>query len=220
MQTNILRDVIGNGINEKFHDDSPDEKLIGLLLNENDQKAIEEIFNRYVDKVYGIALGISRDPNSAEDIIQDVFLTLIEKIDTFQGRAKFSTWLYRVTVNASYMYLRAEKKHESDYSLENYVPYDENGTLIGRIKDKEWSSRPDILNFSKEAMEILDTAINELPETYRIVCQLRDVNELSYEEISEILGISSGAVKSRLHRARLYLRDKISDYFYEWRQNK
>jgi RNA polymerase sigma-70 factor (ECF subfamily) len=219
-QTDFLRNVIGDGMNQEVDDNTPDEKLIELFLNENDQNAFEEIFNRYVDKIYGIALGISRDPNSTEDIIQDVFLTLMKKIDTFEGRAKFSTWLYRVTVNASYMHLRAEKKYESDYSLENYVPYDENGTLTSRIKDKDWSSRPDILNYSKEAMEILVTAINELPETYRIVCQLRDVNELSNEEISEILGISSGAVKSRLHRARLYLRDKISDYFYEWRQDK
>jgi RNA polymerase sigma-70 factor, ECF subfamily len=134
--------------------------------------------------------------------------------------SKFSTWLYRVTINASIMHIRLEKRHEINLSLENYVPYDEEGSLMGRIVDKDWGNRPDIIIFSKEAMEVLDHAISELPENYRIVFQLRDIIELSNEEISEILGISKGAVKSRLHRARLYLRDKISDYFYEWRQNK
>jgi RNA polymerase sigma-70 factor (ECF subfamily) len=114
------------------------------------------------------------------------------------------------------MHLRAEKKYESTLSLDNYVPYDEKGTLMGRIKAKDWSSRPEILTFRKEGLELIEKAINELPESYWVVFHLRDVEGLSNEEISNILDLSIPAVKSRLHRARLFLRDKLSDYFDEW----
>ncbi len=193
----------------------PDEKLVELFITSNDEKAFEEIVNRYGDKIYGLAFRITRDHHSAEEVLQEVFLTLINKIHTFRGESKFSSWLYRVTANASYMYLRNYKKYENDVSLENYVPYDENGTLMGRIKVKDWSDRPDKALLSKEAMAIIERAINELPEPYRVVFHLRDVEGLSNEEIAGVLGISVPAVKSRLHRARLYLRDMLSDYFYE-----
>jgi RNA polymerase sigma-70 factor (ECF subfamily) len=217
MQTDFLRNLIGVGMNQKVDDDTPDDKLVELFVKDKDERAFEEIFNRYVNKTYSIAVGITRDRSSAEEVVQEVFLTLINKAGTFKGMSKFSTWLYRVTVNASIMHIRHEKRHENNLSLDNYVPYDEGGSLLGRIVDKDWSNRPDNVIFSKEAMEVLDNAVSELPENYRVVFQLRDIIELSNEEISEILGISTGAVKSRVHRARLYLRDKISDYFYEWR---
>jgi RNA polymerase sigma-70 factor, ECF subfamily len=195
-----------------------DEKLVELYKSENNESAFEEIINRYADRIYAIAFRITHDHHSSEEVLQNVFLTLTKKIDTFRSEAKFSSWVYRVAVNASFMHLRSEKKHESDISLENYAPYDENGSLEERIKSKDWSNRPDIILFSKEALEIIDTAVSNLPEKYRIVVHLRDIEELSNSEISEILGISEDAVKSRLHRGRLYVRDKISDYFYEWRK--
>ena len=196
-----------------------DEKLVRYFVNNKDEEAFNELVNRYTDKIYRIAFGITRDPNSAEDVLQEVFLNLTRKLDTFRGKSKFSTWLYRITVNASYMHIRSEKKHENEISLENYAPYDENGTLMGKIKSKDWSNRPDILIFSNEAMQIIEKAVSELPESYRVVFQLRDVEELSNEEVSEILDLTVPAVKSRVHRARLFLRDKLSDYFYEWRKN-
>ena len=132
------------------------------------------------------------------------------------GEAKFSSWLYRITVNTGFMHLRTEKKHESALSLEDYVPYDDQGTLIGRVKAKDWSGRPDFLILRKEGRELIEKAINELPESYRVVFHLKDVGGLSNEEISNILDLTIPAVKSRLHRARLFLRDKLSDYFNEW----
>ncbi|OGE19955.1 MAG: hypothetical protein A2V51_00510 [Candidatus Dadabacteria bacterium RBG_19FT_COMBO_40_33] len=193
-----------------------DEKLIELFISSKDERAFEEIVNRYADKIYRLAFKITRDYYSAEEILQEVFLTLINKIDTFRGESKFSSWLYRVTANAAYMHLRAQKKYENDVSLEDYVPYDENGTLMGRIKAKDWSDKPDKALLSEEAMEIIEKAVNELPEPYRVVFHLRDVEGFSNQEVSEVLGLSVPALKSRLHRARLYLRDKLSDYFYEW----
>jgi RNA polymerase sigma-70 factor (ECF subfamily) len=195
-----------------------DEKLIELFISANDESAFEEIVNRYGDKIYGLALRITRDHHSTEEILQEVFLTLIKSVDTFRGDAKFSTWLYRVAVNASYMRLRADKKHEGDISLEDYAPYNEVGCLQGRISIKDWSDKPDKVLFSKEAMGIIEKAIDELPEPYRVVFHLRDVEGLSNEEVANILELSVPAVKSRHHRARLYLRDKLSDYFWEWRK--
>ena len=193
----------------------PDEKLVELYINSNDENAFEEIINRYCDKIYRLAFRITRDHHSAEEVLQEVFITLLKKINTFRGESKFSSWLYRVTANASYMHLRSEKKYENDVSLEDYVPYDENGTLVGRIKAKDWSDRPEKALLSKEAMEIIEKAVDELPEPYRVVVHLRDIEGLSNEEVSVLLGLSVPALKSRLHRARLFLRDKLSDYFYE-----
>jgi hypothetical protein len=90
----------------------PDEKLIELFTATNDENAFEEIVNRYGDKIYGLAFRITRDHYSAEEVLQEVFLTLVKKINTFRGESKFSSWLYRITMNASYMYLGADKKYE------------------------------------------------------------------------------------------------------------
>ena len=191
-----------------------DNKLIELFTTTNDEKAFEEIVNRYEDKIYGLALRITRDHHSAEEVLQEVFLTLVKKVDTFRGESKFSSWLYRVTMNASYMYLRADKKYESDMSLEDYAPYDEKGFLTDKMVSRDWTDRPDEAFFNKETVEKIETAVGELPESYRVVFHLRDIEGLSNEETAEILGLSVPAVKSRLHRARLFLRDKLSDYFY------
>lgn len=190
-----------------------DEKLIELFTITNDEKAFEEIVNRYGDKIYGLAFRITRDHHRAEEVLQEVFLTLVKKVDTFRGESKFSSWLYRVTMNASYMYLRADKKYESDMSLEDYAPYDENGLLVYKMISRDWTDRPDEALFNKETMEKIEAAVGELPESYMVVFHLRDIEGLSNEEIAEILGLSIPAVKSRLHRARLFLRDKLSDYF-------
>ncbi len=222
MSSGFIKGIFGliNKGDENTSDSSylTDGDLVQKFVNENNQSALGEIFNRYVEKVYGIALRITGNPSYAEEVLQEVFLTLIKKAHTFRGEAKLSSWVYRVTVNASFMHLRAEKKYESNVSLDNYVPYDEKGTLMGKIKAKDWSSRPDIIIFSKEALETIEKSVNELPESFRIVYHLRDVEGLSNEEISKILDLSVPAVKSRLHRARLFLRDRLSDYFDEWRK--
>ena len=203
---------------KNYISDKSDEELVNLYTNDGEESAFDEIVSRYSDRIYGFAFRITRNTSDAEEVFQEVFLTLTKKLDTFRGESKFSSWLYRVTVNASYMYLRSQKKHESNISLENYVPYDDKGTLMDRIMDKDWSSRPDIVIYGKEALKIIDESINELPESYRTVFHLRDIDGLSNEEVADILEITVPAVKSRLHRARLFLRDKLSDYFHEWRR--
>jgi len=220
METGFLKKLINIIVtkNDEYMSDKSDEELVNLYTKTGNENAFNEIVSRYANKIYGFALRITRNSSDAEEVFQEVFLTLTKRLDTFRGESKFSSWLYRVTVNASYMYLRSQKKHESNISLENYYPYDEKGTLMGRVMEKDWSSRPDIIIFSNEALKIIDKSINELPESYRTVFHLRDVEGLSNEEVADILEISIPAVKSRLHRARLFLRDRLSDYFHEWRR--
>ena len=221
-ETGLLNKILDKlqNVNKNNHnpDELSDNELIDKFVNNNDDKAFELIVSRYMEKIYNLAYRITRDHYQSEDVLQEVYITLIKKLHTFRGESKFSSWLYRITANASYMLLRAEKKYEHDLSLEDYVPYDSKGTLMGRIHHKDWSSRPDIVIYIKEALEILEKAVDELPEAYRVVFYLRDIDGLSNEEVSQVLEISVPAAKSRIHRARLYIRDKVSDYFYEWKK--
>lgn len=195
-----------------------DEELVELYVSTTDELLFEEIVNRYSNCIYATAFRITRNHHDSEEVLQEVLLLLAKKIDTFRSDAKFSTWLYRVTLNTCYGRLRSESKHIKDISLDDYVPYDKNGSLGGKVKSKEWSNNPYLILYRKEAMEIIEKAIADLPEKYRIVLHLRDIEQLPQDEISGILDISVGAVKTRLHRARLFVRDKISDYFQEWRK--
>lgn len=195
-----------------------DEELVELYISTTDELLFEEIVNRYSNCIYATAYRIIRNHHDSEEILQEVLLLLAKKIDTFRSDAKFSTWLYRVTLNTCYGRLRSESKHSKDISLDDYAPYDSYGSLGGKVKSKEWSNNPYLILYRKEALEIIEKAIADLPEKYRVVLHLRDIEQLPQDEISSILGISVGAVKSRLHRARLFVRDKISDYFQEWRK--
>ncbi|MER3446679.1 MAG: RNA polymerase subunit sigma [Candidatus Dadabacteria bacterium] len=207
---NSLHRRYSNNIGILNHKGLSDEVLAMSFLEDRNEEAFNEIVNRYGDKVYRTALRITHNPSDAEDVLQEVFITLIEKLDTFHEESKFSTWLYRVAANASFMHLRTEKKYKNQVNLEDYVPYDEDGTLKV-IKD--WSDRPDQVLLNKEEMEIIERAVNELPVSYRAVFHLRDVEGLTDYETAKVLGLSVSAVKSRIHRARLYLRDRLSDYF-------
>jgi RNA polymerase sigma-70 factor, ECF subfamily len=191
----------------------PDEELAGRFVKDRNEEAFNELVNRYGDKVYRTALRITHNHSDAEDVLQDVFIKLIKNLYTFRGKSKFSSWLYRVAVNSSFMHLRTEKKkYENKMSLEDYVSYNEDGTLIG-IEAKDWSDRPDEVLLSKEIVEMIESAMSELPELCRIAIHLRDVEGLTNYETAKVLGISVSAAKSRIHRARLFLRDKLSDYF-------
>lgn len=198
--------------------DLSDKKLIEFYLSENNDIFFEELINRYSERIYATAYRIIRDHHKSEEVLQEVFLILTRKIDTFRADAKFSTWIYRIAMNVSYGYLRTERKHKKDISLEDYSPYNNNGLLGGKVESTKWRNISDSIILSKESIDIIEKAINELPEKMRIIFHLRHIELLSHKEISEILSISVSCAKSRLHRARLFVRDNISDYFYERRE--
>lgn len=193
----------------------PDEHLVALFVTNRDEDAFGELVNRYADRIYRIALRITRDPGEAEDVLQDVFVILTTKAGTFRMESRFSTWLYRVALNSSYMRIRTKKKIDTnESSLDGYAPYDQSGILHG-VADKDFSHRPDSELMTREALEKIRDSIDELPEQYKDVFHLRHEEGLSDLETAEVLGISLSAAKSRIHRARLFLRDRLADYFFE-----
>ncbi|MGQ0792496.1 MAG: RNA polymerase sigma factor [Deltaproteobacteria bacterium] len=192
-----------------------DEELAKSFAQNRGEEQFGEIVNRYSDKIYRLAYRITQSQGDAEEVLQEVFITLMKNMGKFRSESKFGTWLYRVALNTTYLYIRSgRKRQDREISLENYGSGDNRSDVLS----VEFGHRQDAADrelLSREALETLERAVNELPEAYRVVFQLRDVEELSNERVAEILGISIANVKSRIHRARLSLRDKLSGYFYE-----
>lgn len=198
-------------------EDLRDEGLVALFVEDRNEDAFNELINRYSDKVYRLAYRLTGDPRDAEEVLQEVFIILSEKLPSFRREAKFSTWLYRVASNAAYMYLRSSARYrDRNVSLEDYKPYNDYGLIEG-VKEKDFSSAPDSKLLGREGAELIHKAIQELPPDYRIVFHMKDIEGMTSKEIAGALGLSVPAVKSRALRARLFLRDKLSDYFYEWK---
>jgi RNA polymerase sigma-70 factor, ECF subfamily len=181
-------------------------------LRVHDPAALETLMARHSARVYRVAFGITRNHAEAEEVVQDVFLTLFRKIDMFEGRAALGTWLYRVAANAA-LIKRRGKRVTMEMSLEDCLPtFREDGHRDGdhAMLMADWSATPESELLSGEAREILERALERLPEHYRALLVLRDVEELSNEEVAEILGESVSTVKSRLHRARMALREVLT----------
>ncbi|MDC0358374.1 sigma-70 family RNA polymerase sigma factor [Oligoflexia bacterium] len=175
-------------------------------------QAYEELVTRHESKVFNLAMRYTRNQEDAEEVLQDVFSTIYRKIDSFQGKSAFSSWLYRIVVNAAFMKLR-KRKQNNTISIEDLSPTARQKYLEN---DSSFGNRSDALTFSKEVRTIIQSAINRLPEQYRAVFILRDVDGLSNQEVGEILELSIPAVKSRLHRSRLMLRKKLRRYYNEF----
>ena len=199
-------------------DNSKDEALVKLFVDTQNEEAFTELVNRYSDKVYRLAYRITGNPDDAEEVLQEVFIILVEKLGTFRQESRFSTWLYRVAANASYMFLRGGKKDkQSKVSIDDYKPYNDHGVLQG-VEDTDWSEIPDYKLLSQEGTQLIEKAINELPEEYKIVFHMKDIEGMTSKEIAKVLNLSLPAVKSRVLRARLFLRDRLSNYYTEWNE--
>lgn len=187
-----------------------DENKLIELAKSGDKSAISQLVNKYSERIYNLALRIMRNREEAEDVLQETFITVIEKLTTFDGRSSFFTWIYRIATNISLMRLRKRKvvfqqiSDDPDFqeSVENRVFVD-------------WSQDPSVNLFDQETKSKLDEAINKLSDIYRSVFILRDIEGLSIKETSAILNITEENVKIRLRRARQFLRDYLSEYFEE-----
>lgn len=213
----ILRGNIDTTGQEIDYKKESDEKLASLFVNYNEEGAFNEIVNRYGEKIYRLSMRITKDPASAEEVLQNVFLKLIEKLGTFREESKLSTWIYSVSANESFMFMRNKNKNYSkEISVEEFKNPDSSSDSDGlQIKDEEPVPDESVINHQQK--EILDKAINELHEEYRIVFQLRDVEGFSNQETADILNLSLPAVKSRILRARNQIRNKIVKYFPEYK---
>jgi len=179
-------------------------------FRKGDQQAFEELLSRYSNKVFSLASRLTRNNEDAEEVLQDVFITVHRKIAGFEGKSSFSSWLYRVTVNAAFMKLR-KRRQDPAIPLEDVA---QSSGPIAALRSPE-TAFVDSQTIRHEMLEALESAIKKLPDDYRPVFVLRDVDGLTSREVGRILNLTVPAVKSRLHRSRLMLRRRLSRFFEE-----
>jgi RNA polymerase sigma-70 factor, ECF subfamily len=187
-----------------------DAALVEALRRE-DPEAPELLVETYGDRVYRLALRITGSNEDAEEVAQDALWTAARKISTFKGEAAFGSWLYRIAANAAYQKLRARKAKAPEIAMDDVLPaFDEAGRHFEPMAD--WSERVDEQALQGELRRVLGAAIDELPPDYRTALVMHDVEGLSNPDIAEALGISLPAVKSRVHRSRLFVRKQLAEY--------
>jgi RNA polymerase sigma-70 factor (ECF subfamily) len=180
-------------------------------LRQGEPGAMERLVETYADRAYRLTFRITGSKEDAEEATQDALWTAGRKIHTFKGDSAFGSWLSRIAANAAYMKLRARKAKAREIAIEDVLPALDDGGLHFEPMD-DWSPRVDDQALNEELREVLDTAISELPPEYRTALVLHDVEGMPNPDVADALGISLPAVKSRIHRSRLYLRKRLSEY--------
>jgi RNA polymerase sigma-70 factor, ECF subfamily len=183
-------------------------------LLRKDQKAFEELVRQESPRLFRLLLRMLNDPDEAQSVLQETFLQAYQHLETFRGESKLTTWLYGIGINQARVALRKRRRLEpmSDEDIERLQPTFRGGVM--------YTDTPQAWNPERHA-ELADTkqlvrdAIDQLPEQYRTVILLRDIEELSTEEVAQVLEISAGAVRVRLHRARQALRALLDRYFHD-----
>ena len=187
-----------------------DAGLVEALLRD-EPDAAEQLVERYGERVYRLAVRITGVTQDAEEVAQDALWTAARKIHTFKGESAFGSWLYRIVANAAYQKLRWRRRNAQEITLGDVLP-----ALDGERRHFEpmddWSARVDERTLRGELRQILTDAIAALPADYQTVLVLHDVEGLSSPDVAETLGISLPAVKSRVHRSRLFVRKRLSEY--------
>jgi RNA polymerase sigma-70 factor, ECF subfamily len=186
-----------------------DDSLVAQA-QQKDYHAFEELVKRYEGKIYGHTLRLLGNREDAQDVLQETFLNVFKGLDNFRGDSTFSTWIYRIATNNALMRLR--KLSHAERELNDELPPPESmkrQALASHILD------PKDALLEKEMLRELDKAVERLPEKYRTIFLLRDVEEFPTDKTARVLGISEAAVKSRLHRARLFIRETLLKRFEE-----
>jgi RNA polymerase sigma-70 factor (ECF subfamily) len=187
---------------------SDNELVTGV--RKGNQDCFEELISRYSNKAFSMAARLTRSADDAEEVIQDVFVTVFRKISSFEGKSSFSSWLYRITFNAALMKLRKKKQNHTVLAEDMSAGHKE---IINNQKAE--NSEGDALTLRSQISQVLEEAIEKLPDEYRPVFILRDIDGLSSREVGKILDLTIPAVKSRLHRSRLMLRRKLLRFYRE-----
>jgi RNA polymerase sigma-70 factor (ECF subfamily) len=187
----------------------PETEIDLTQLRSGDKAAFAQVVELYADPLYNLALKLLGNRQEAEDALQETFLNAYKAIGGFEGRSSLNTWLYRIAYNTSLMQRR--KKRAETVSIDEPLTLGDGQTVPRQFFD--WCCLPERDLLSEEALEKMDEAIQQLPDSLRVVFVLRDIEGLSTSETGEVLELSESAVKSRLHRARLFLREELSTYF-------
>jgi len=183
------------------------EPNLNTRLQSGDKSAFIELIDQYSDRVYNLALKILHNSQDAEDVLQETFTTVFQKIDSFQAQSDLFTWIYRIATNYSLLKIRRNKKEKLvSNELEKY---DNLSTSLASVS----TDITDKSLLDSELISELNHALDKIPEKYRIVFVLRDLENLSTAETASILEISKANVKIRLRRARIYLREELCAYF-------
>jgi RNA polymerase sigma-70 factor, ECF subfamily len=176
--------------------------------------APERLVETYGDRVYRLTYRITGSNEDAEEATQDALWTAARKIDSFKGESQFGSWLYRIAANAAYQKLRARRAKTREIALDDVLPaFDSEGLHFEPMDD--WTPRVDDNAANGELRAVLEKAIGELPADYRTALVMHDVEGMPNPDIAETLGISLPAVKSRVHRSRLFVRKKLAEYLAE-----
>ena len=187
-----------------------DADLVAALRAE-EPEAAERLVERFGDRVYRLAMRITGSREDAEEAAQDALWTAARKIGMFKGESAFGSWIYRITANAAYQKLRTRRQKSAEIAIDDVLPsLDDDGRHFEPMDD--WTNRVDEQALQGELRRVLQEAIDGLPDEYRTALVMHDVEGLSNPDIAATLGISLPAVKSRVHRSRLFVRKKLADY--------
>lgn len=184
-----------------------EQELVRRALKE-DFAAFEELVNRTEARLYNHLLRLMGNAADAKELLQETYLSAYRNLKSFEGKSSFSTWIYRIATNHALMHFR--KRKPEDLVEELPIPTHEE---LKKRNISDWALDPETAAHRKEVKKILDDAIAELPEPYRSVVLLRDIQGLDTADTAQILGIQEGAVKTRLHRARIFLREILNRHF-------
>lgn len=188
-----------------------DEATLVAQLRAGDEAAFEQVVRAYGGRLLAVARRIVGSEEDARDVVQDAFMNAFRSLDRFEGNAKLSTWLHRIAVNAALMRLRTRKR-KPEQSIETLLPnFLDDGHHEERFQS--WEEPVDKVMERAEARELVRQQIDALPESYRTVLVLRDIEGLDTEETANVLGLSVNATKIRLHRARQALRTMLAPHF-------
>jgi len=185
------------------------ERLLIARLKERDERAFNEIVRAHGDKVFSLVYRMIGNRAEAEDLAQEVFVTVFKTVDTFRGESKFSTWLLRIAANHCKNRIKYLSRRRTDANGLDDIA-EEKMSDVGRAPVQSHIDAPDVLLEAAELDRIMQAAIGELDEEHRLLIILRDVEELSYEEIGEVTALPEGTIKSRLHRARMTIKEYLA----------
>jgi len=185
------------------------ERLLIARLKERDERAFNEIVRAHGDKVFSLVYRMIGNRAEAEDLAQEVFVTVFKTVDTFRGESKFSTWLLRIAANHCKNRIKYLSRRRTDSGGLDDVA-EEKMSDVGRAPVQSHIDAPDVILEAAELDRIMQAAIGELDEEHRLLIILRDVEELSYEEIGEVTALAEGTIKSRLHRARMTIKEYLA----------
>ena len=190
-----------------------EDEVLLERLRKGSPEAVSELLRLFQGKIFNLAMSILKNESDAEEATQDVFMTVIRKADTFKGNSALYSWMYRICVNTCLMRLRGKRRNDT-VSIEEFMPvFTEDGMHASPMDD--WSKEVERKALNEELGQMIRRFTDQLSEKYKVVFVLSDVEGLSNEETAQILGLTVPAVKSRLHRARLYLREQLSRYLLE-----